>query len=111
MPRTTLIILTRDSGQQMKQAGLEPPIRKLEKRDLRETTPPLQGVPAGQHNGFALHVLPGEQQEARWYTEGGYDAIAEKLFGLLDVDKVFYSSTTATVSGGFRARLRPSSAR
>ena len=34
---------------------------------------------------LALHVCRGNSR-SRWYTEGGYDAIAEKLFGLLDVD-------------------------
>ncbi len=34
---------------------------------------------------LALHVCRGNRRSA-WYAEGGYDAIAEKLFGLLDVD-------------------------
>jgi 5-methyltetrahydropteroyltriglutamate--homocysteine methyltransferase len=33
----------------------------------------------------AAHICRGNSR-SRWYTEGGYDAIAEKLFGSLDVD-------------------------
>jgi 5-methyltetrahydropteroyltriglutamate--homocysteine methyltransferase len=35
---------------------------------------------------WAMHVCRGNSR-SRWYTEGGYDAIAEKLFGALDVDR------------------------
>jgi len=35
---------------------------------------------------IALHVCRGNSR-SRWYTEGGYDAIAEKLFARLDVDR------------------------
>ncbi len=34
----------------------------------------------------ALHVCRGNSR-SRWYTEGGYDVIAEKLLGRLDVDR------------------------
>jgi 5-methyltetrahydropteroyltriglutamate--homocysteine methyltransferase len=47
----------------------------------------------------ALHVCRGNSR-SRWYTEGGYDAIAEKLFGLLDVD-VFLLEYDTRRSGGF----------
>jgi 5-methyltetrahydropteroyltriglutamate--homocysteine methyltransferase len=33
----------------------------------------------------AAHICRGNSR-SRWYTEGGYDVIAEKLFGSLDVD-------------------------
>lgn len=48
---------------------------------------------------LAVHVCRGNSR-SRWYTEGGYDAIAEKLFGELDVDKLLleYDSDRA---GGF----------
>jgi 5-methyltetrahydropteroyltriglutamate--homocysteine methyltransferase len=35
---------------------------------------------------LAIHVCRGNSR-SRWYTEGGYDAIAEKLFARLDVDR------------------------
>ena len=44
----------------------------------------LQGV---KREGvvFAIHLCRGNNQ-SKWYAEGGYDPIAEKLFNQLDVD-------------------------
>ncbi len=54
----------------------------------------------------ALHVCRGNSR-SRWYTEGGYDAIAEKLFGSLDVD-AFLLEYDSERSGGFEPlRLVP----
>lgn len=55
---------------------------------------------------FAIHVCRGNSR-SRWYTEGGYDAIAEKLFGSLDVDTFLLEYDTER-SGGFEPlRLVP----
>jgi 5-methyltetrahydropteroyltriglutamate--homocysteine methyltransferase len=55
---------------------------------------------------LALHVCRGNSR-SRWYTEGGYDAIAEKLFGLLQVDR-FLLEYDSERSGGFEPlRLVP----
>ncbi|HTT24683.1 MAG TPA: cobalamin-independent methionine synthase II family protein [Candidatus Sulfotelmatobacter sp.] len=35
---------------------------------------------------LAIHLCRGNNQ-SHWYAEGGYDAIAEQLFGTLDVDR------------------------
>ena len=35
---------------------------------------------------LAIHLCRGNSQ-SHWYAEGGYDAVAEKLFGTLDVDR------------------------
>ena len=35
---------------------------------------------------LAIHLCRGNNR-SHWYAEGGYDAIAEKLFGALDVDR------------------------
>ena len=57
---------------------------------------------------MALHVCRGNSR-SRWYTEGGYDAIAEKLFGSLDVDAFLLEYDTDR-SGGFEPlRLVPRS--
>jgi 5-methyltetrahydropteroyltriglutamate--homocysteine methyltransferase len=54
----------------------------------------------------ALHVCRGNSR-SRWYTEGGYDAIAEKLFNSLDVD-TFLLEYDSERSGSFEAlRLVP----
>ena len=43
---------------------------------------------AAQKDGvtLAIHLCRGNNR-SHWYAEGGYDAIAEKLFGTLDVDR------------------------
>jgi 5-methyltetrahydropteroyltriglutamate--homocysteine methyltransferase len=65
----------------------------------------VQGLPRNQTT-FALHVCRGNNQ-SRWYTEGAYDAIAERLFGTLDVD-TFLLEYDDERSGGFEPlRLMP----
>jgi len=55
---------------------------------------------------LALHVCRGNRRSA-WYTQGGYDVIAEKLFGALDVDR-FLLEYDDPRSGGFEPlRLVP----
>jgi 5-methyltetrahydropteroyltriglutamate--homocysteine methyltransferase len=43
---------------------------------------------AARHDGVTLgiHLCRGNNR-SHWYAEGGYDAIAEKLFGMLEVDR------------------------
>ena len=45
----------------------------------------MEGV---QRDGLtlAMHLCRGNNQ-SKWYAQGGYDAIAEKLFGTLTVDR------------------------
>jgi len=55
---------------------------------------------------FAIHICRGNSR-SRWYTEGGYDAIAEKLFHTLDLDRFLLEYDTER-SGGFEPlRLVP----
>lgn len=55
---------------------------------------------------IAVHICRGNSK-SRWYTEGGYDAIAEKLFGSLDVDRFLLEYDTER-SGTFEPlRLVP----
>jgi 5-methyltetrahydropteroyltriglutamate--homocysteine methyltransferase len=55
---------------------------------------------------LAVHVCRGNSR-SRWYTEGGYDAIAEKLFARLDVNRFLLEYDTAR-SGTFEPlRLVP----
>ena len=43
---------------------------------------------AARHEGvtLAIHLCRGNNR-SHWYAEGGYDAVAEKLFGSLEVDR------------------------
>ena len=55
---------------------------------------------------IAIHICRGNSR-SRWYTEGGYDAIAEKLFQKLDVDR-FLLEYDSDRSGSFEPlRLVP----
>ena len=54
----------------------------------------------------ALHVCRGNSR-SRWYTEGGYDAIAERLFGQLDVDAFLLEYDTNRAGGFDPLRLVP----
>ncbi|HEY2647002.1 MAG TPA: hypothetical protein VGI34_08500 [Candidatus Acidoferrales bacterium] len=87
----------------MRDAGLDPE-KKLEDAIAGDNAA-IRDVPRGGVT-FALHVCRGNSR-SRWYTEGGYDAIAEKLFGQLDVDR-FLLEYDSERSGGFEPlRLVP----
>jgi len=55
---------------------------------------------------LALHVCRGNNR-SRWYTEGGYDVIAEKLFGSSDVDTFLLEYDTQRAGGFEPLRLVP----
>jgi 5-methyltetrahydropteroyltriglutamate--homocysteine methyltransferase len=54
----------------------------------------------------AAHICRGNSR-SRWYTEGGYDAIAEKLFGSLDVDAFLLEYDTERAGSFEPLRLVP----
>ena len=58
----------------------------------------IDGVPR-QNVTFGMHICRGNSR-SRWYTEGGYETIAEKLFHKLDVDRFLLEYDTER-SGGF----------
>jgi 5-methyltetrahydropteroyltriglutamate--homocysteine methyltransferase len=87
----------------MQQAGLNPD-KELENAIAGDNAT-IRDVSRGSLT-LALHVCRGNNR-SRWYTEGGYDAIAEKLFGLLQVDRFLLEYDTER-SGGFEPlRLVP----
>ncbi|MDE3111077.1 MAG: 5-methyltetrahydropteroyltriglutamate--homocysteine S-methyltransferase, partial [Acidobacteriota bacterium] len=55
---------------------------------------------------LALHVCRGNSR-SRWYTEGGYDAIAEKLFGEFDVDHFLLEYDSGRAGGFEPLRFAP----
>ena len=55
---------------------------------------------------IALHVCRGNSA-SRWYTEGGYDVIAEKLFNLLDVDRYLLEYDTERAGSFDPLRMFP----
>lgn len=87
----------------MRQAGQDPS-KELEYAIAGDNAA-LRGA-AREGVTLALHVCRGNSK-SRWYAEGGYDAIAEKLFGLLEVDRFLLEYDTER-SGGFQPlRLVP----
>jgi len=87
----------------MREAGIDPD-KELENAIAGDNAA-IRDVPRGSLT-LALHVCRGNNR-SRWYTEGGYDAIAEKLFGLLQVDRFLLEYDTER-SGGFEPlRLVP----
>lgn len=72
---------------------------------IRGDNASMNGIPRGNVT-LALHVCRGNNR-SRWYTEGGYDAIAEKLFGTLDVDTFLLEYDTERAGGFEPLRLVP----
>jgi 5-methyltetrahydropteroyltriglutamate--homocysteine methyltransferase len=89
--------------EQMRRDGLDPDAEF--ENSIAGDNAALKDVPR-QSVTVALHVCRGNSR-SRWYTEGGYDAIAEKLFGTLDVD-TFLLEYDSERAGGFEPlRLLP----
>jgi 5-methyltetrahydropteroyltriglutamate--homocysteine methyltransferase len=65
----------------------------------------LRGVPRASVT-VGLHVCRGNNK-SRWFTEGGYDSIGEKLFGQLDVDRFLLEYDTARAGGFEPLRMVP----
>lgn len=89
--------------ERMKARGLDPD-RELEGAIAGDNAT-FAGLPRDNIT-LAIHVCRGNSK-SRWFTEGGYDAIAEKLFGSLDVD-TFLLEYDSERSGSFEPlRLVP----
>jgi 5-methyltetrahydropteroyltriglutamate--homocysteine methyltransferase len=87
----------------MRAKGLDPE-RELEGAIAGDNAT-FAGIP-GDNVTFAVHICRGNSK-SRWFTEGGYDAIAEKLFGSLNVDTFLLEYDTER-SGSFEPlRLVP----
>lgn len=95
--------LDRRQREGFRQEGLDPD--KEFEAAIAGDNAALHGI--GRENfTCALHVCRGNSR-SRWYTEGAYDAVAEKLFGTLDAD-TFLLEYDDERSGGFEPlRLVP----
>jgi 5-methyltetrahydropteroyltriglutamate--homocysteine methyltransferase len=80
----------------MRQSGVDPD--EAVDQSIAADNSCLQGI-ARDGVVLAMHVCRGNNR-SRWYTEGGYEPIAEKVFGALAVDTLLleYDSERA---GGF----------
>ena len=94
-----------DAGERerMRAAGLDPDEEFA--KSIAGDNAALRDIPRGAVT-VALHVCRGNSR-SRWYAEGSYDAIAERLFGTLDVDN-FLLEYDSERAGGFEPlRLVP----
>jgi 5-methyltetrahydropteroyltriglutamate--homocysteine methyltransferase len=82
----------------LKAGGLDPDVELADA--LAADNAALAGI-ARTSTTVALHVCRGNSR-SRWYTEGAYDVIAERVFGALDVDRFLLEYDDAR-SGGFEA--------
>lgn len=89
--------------EQMRGYGLDPDEEFT--KSIAGDNAALKDVPRDRVT-LGLHVCRGNSR-SRWYTEGGYDAIAEKLFGSLDVDCFLLEYDSARAGGFEPLRLVP----
>jgi 5-methyltetrahydropteroyltriglutamate--homocysteine methyltransferase len=89
--------------ERMRAAGLDPD--EEFDRSIAGENAVLKGIPRDRVT-VATHICRGNSR-SRWYTEGGYESIAERLFGQLDVD-TFLLEYDSERAGGFEPlRLVP----
>jgi methionine synthase II (cobalamin-independent) len=87
----------------MRQAGVDPDA-EFEAAVAGDNAALAGLAPAGVT--LAVHVCRGNSR-SRWYSEGGYDAIAEKLFARLDVDRFLLEYDTERAGSFEPLRLVP----
>ena len=89
--------------EQMRQEGRDPDAEF--ERGIQGDNACFEGI-ARDNVIVALHVCRGNSL-SRWYTEGGYDVIAEKLFNLLDVDRYLLEYDTERAGTFEPLRMAP----
>lgn len=87
----------------MRASGLDPD-QEFD-RSIAGDNAVLKEIP-GDRVTTSTHVCRGNSR-SRWYTEGGYEAIAERLFGQLDVDTFLLEYDTDRAGGFEPLRLVP----
>ncbi len=88
-----------DAGrkEQMRAIGIDPD--KALAEDIEADNRCLEGFDRGGVT-LAMHICRGNGGRGGWHTEGGYDAIAEQVFGSLNVD-AFLLEYDSERAGGF----------
>jgi 5-methyltetrahydropteroyltriglutamate--homocysteine methyltransferase len=89
--------------ERLRAAGLDPD-RELD-ASIAGNNASFAGIPRDGLT-LALHICRGNSR-SRWFTEGGYDAIAERLFGSLDVDTFLLEYDNKRAGGFEPLRLVP----
>jgi 5-methyltetrahydropteroyltriglutamate--homocysteine methyltransferase len=86
-----------DRKEQMRAIGIDP--EKALREDIEADNACLAGI---DRNGvtLAMHLCRGNGGQAGWHTQGGYDPIAEQVFGSINVDR-FLLEYDSERAGGF----------
>jgi 5-methyltetrahydropteroyltriglutamate--homocysteine methyltransferase len=76
--------IAKDRVEQWRSYGLDPD--QMLREDIAADNQAL-AAGAGQQATLAMHLCRGNGGRAGWHTSGGYDPIAEQVFGGLNVDR------------------------
>jgi 5-methyltetrahydropteroyltriglutamate--homocysteine methyltransferase len=90
------VFIDDDQRDRLRGAGTDPDSAMLEAIAFDRAT--VAGL-RGDDTTLALHICRGNSK-GRWFAEGGYDPLAEALFGSLDVDR-FLLEYDSDLAGGF----------
>jgi 5-methyltetrahydropteroyltriglutamate--homocysteine methyltransferase len=93
----TSLAYLNDPAQRAELAGKGADAEHQHERYIRQINAAISGRPAGLH--VTTHLCRGNYRSS-WAAEGGYDFVAEALFGQLDVDGFFLEYDDER-SGGF----------
>jgi 5-methyltetrahydropteroyltriglutamate--homocysteine methyltransferase len=89
--------IAQDRIDQWRSLGLDPD--RMLQEDIAADNRAL-AAGAGQQSVVAMHLCRGNGGRAGWHTSGGYDPIAEQVFGGLNVDR-FLLEYDSERAGGF----------
>jgi 5-methyltetrahydropteroyltriglutamate--homocysteine methyltransferase len=86
-----------DRQARWKELGVDP--AQALREDIEADNASLTGLDRSQVT-LAMHLCRGNGQRGQWHTQGGYDPIAEQVFGGIDVDR-FLLEYDSERAGGF----------
>ncbi|MBV9120784.1 MAG: cobalamin-independent methionine synthase II family protein, partial [Chloroflexi bacterium] len=86
-----------DRRAELKALGIDPEQSILE--DIEADNLAIRDVDRSRHT-VAMHICRGNGPGSVWHTQGGYEAIAEQVFGSLNVDR-FLLEYDSERAGGF----------
>jgi 5-methyltetrahydropteroyltriglutamate--homocysteine methyltransferase len=81
----------------LRQSGVDPDAALREV--VRADNAAIEGLPR-ENVTIGLHICRGNSR-SRWFSEGGYDPIAEELFGTIGVDNLLLEYDAPEREGGF----------
>ncbi|MFI5265993.1 MAG: 5-methyltetrahydropteroyltriglutamate--homocysteine S-methyltransferase [Chloroflexota bacterium] len=89
--------LDQGGRQRLHERGID--LEQSLQQGIRANNKSLAGADRGRVT-IGFHICRGNSK-SRWFAEGGYDAIAEQVFGTLDVDRFLLEYDDPARTGGF----------